>query len=253
MKDDKNISRIFNILFDYIKQNRLKLLALTYFILLFMGVGYSLRSASKEVFSLEKKVIIIDPGHGGSDPGKVVSQGEKEKAINLKIASFLKEYLEQSGALVYMTRQDDTALSDIKREDLKKRRSMTEARGADAFISIHQNFYPSEKVKGAQVFYPKASEEGKKLADFIQGRIKEIADSSNKRITKENDSYFVLKNVKKPSVIVECGFLSNPKENRLLNSEEYQKKMAWAIFAGIIDYFQQANNAEANRPQTAKA
>lgn len=208
-----------------------------YLILLFAGVGYSLKDSGEDVFSLEKKIILIDPGHGGADPGKVVSEGEKEKEINLKISEYLTEYLEQGGAGVYMTRTDDEALSDSKRADLRERRRLAEKEEVDAYVSIHQNFYPDESVKGAQVFYPKSCEGGKKLAECIQSRLIEIADKSNKRVVKENNTYYMLKNAEKPSVIVECGFLSNPEENRLLNSEEYQKRIAWAIYIGIADYF----------------
>lgn len=222
---------------NFIKKHKFKILTYGYLILLFAGVGYSLKDSGEDVFSLEKKIILIDPGHGGADPGKVVSEGEKEKEINLKISEYLTEYLEQGGAGVYMTRTDDEALSDSKRADLRERRRLAEKEEVDAYVSIHQNFYPDESVKGAQVFYPKSCEGGKKLAECIQSRLIEIADKSNKRVVKENNTYYMLKNAEKPSVIVECGFLSNPVENRLLNSEEYQKRIAWAIYIGIADYF----------------
>ncbi len=220
---------------------KIKILTYIYLTLLFAGVGYSLRMPSGDVFSLERKIILIDAGHGGADPGKVVSEGSKEKEINLAIAGYLCDYLQQGGACVYMTRRDDKALSESKREDLRLRRKLADSDEVDAMISIHQNYYPSENVRGAQVFYPRSSDEGKLLADFIQARLKEIADNTNKRITKENNSYYILKNQKKPSVIVECGFLSNPEENKLLNSEDYQKKIAWAIYIGIADYFSDKN------------
>ncbi len=222
---------------EIFKRNKVKILTGGYLILLFAGVGYSLRSADENVFSLEKKIILIDPGHGGADPGKVVSEGAEEKEINLQVSLYLTEYLEQGGAGVYMTRADDEALSDSKRADLRERRRMAEDKEVDAYVSVHQNFYPDSGVRGAQVFYPKGSEEGKALAECIQSRIVEIADNSNKRVVKENNTYYMLKNAEKPSVIVECGFLSNSEENRLLNSEEYQKKIAWAIYIGIADYF----------------
>ncbi len=221
--------------------HKIKILTYIYLILLFAGIGYSLGTSSGEVFSLEKKVILIDPGHGGDDPGKVVSKGDKEKEINLIISGYLCKYLEQSGASVRTTRNDDEALAKSKREDLRLRRKLADSDEVDAMISIHQNFYPADNVKGAQVFYPVASEEGKQLADLIQARLKELSGGENTRVTKENNSYYILKNQKKPSVIVECGFLSNPDENKLLNSEEYQKKIAWAIYIGIADYFAAKN------------
>lgn len=222
---------------EFWKNHKIKILTCGYFLLLIIGVGFSLTGEKEEVFSLEKKTILVDAGHGGVDPGKVVDQGAEEKEINLKIASYLMEYLEQGGAAVFMTRTDDETMAEGKRADLRERRSLAQGDEVDLFVSIHQNFYPSEEVRGAQVFYPKNSEESKNLADSIQSRIKELADGENDRVIKENDSYYMLKNAQKPSVIVECGFLSNPDENRLLNTEEYQKKIAWAIFIGISDYF----------------
>lgn len=222
---------------EFFKKHKIKLLIYGYFLVLFAGVGYSLRNTSEDVFSLEKKVIVVDAGHGGQDPGKVVDQGEAEKEINLKIAGYLSQYLKQGGAMVIMSRKTDEALAESKRGDLRERRRLADGDDVDAFVSIHQNFYPSENVKGAQVFYPKASAEGKALADSIQSRLREIADNANQRVIKENNSYYMLKNTEKASVIVECGFLSNPEENKLLNSEEYQKKIAWSVYIGIADYF----------------
>lgn len=105
------------------------------------------------------------------------------------------------------------------------------------FVSIHQNSFPKSNVKGAQVFYYKGSEEGKRLASLIQNRLKEVVDIDNQRIAKANESYYVLKQIKIPSVIVECGFLSNGVEHDKLMSTEYQEKLAWAIYMGILDYF----------------
>ena len=228
---------------DFFRRHKMRLLLYGYFLMIFVGVGYSLKNSSEDVFSLEKKVIVVDAGHGGADPGKVAAEGKKEKEINLKIAGYLRQYLEQGGAVVYMTRTDDEALADTKRADLRERRRLADGNDVDAFVSIHQNYYPSESVSGAQVFYPKASEKGKALAGSIQNRIREIADNANKRVIKENNSYYMLKNTEKASVIVECGFLSNPEENRLLNSEEYQKKLAWAIYIGTADYFSSEDTA----------
>ncbi|MCC8013781.1 MAG: N-acetylmuramoyl-L-alanine amidase [Eubacterium sp.] len=205
---------------EFWKRRKAEILTCGYFLLLILGVGFSMLGSREEVFSLEKKVILIDAGHGGADPGKVVSEGAEEKEINLKIAEFLREYLLQAGAGVYMTRTDDETPAEGKRADLRERRSLARDSEVDLFVSIHQNFYPSEEVKGAQVFYPKSSEESKALAENIQSRIKELADGENNRVIKENDSYYMLKGAEKPSVIVECGFLSIPEVNRLLNTEE---------------------------------
>ncbi len=193
---------------------------------------------SKEaMLPVENRTIVIDAGHGGFDPGKEGSSGEDEQYINLKIASYLQQYLEQSGASVVITRNDDSALGDTKKSDMAHRRDIIDESGADITVSIHQNSFPQESVHGAQVFYYKDSEEGKKLAEYVQSSLAETLDSSNTRAAKADNTYYMLRTNKTPSIIVECGFLSNPSEEKSLNSPDYQQKTAWAIYKGIIDYF----------------
>lgn len=186
---------------------------------------------------LEKKIIAIDAGHGGWDPGKKGKNGENEKDINLAIAKKLTMLLEGSGAVVYTIRNSDEALGDSKGEDMNERKEIIDKSEADIMVSIHQNSYPSEEIKGAQVFYHGTSDDGKKLAGCIQKELSEILDSSNDRVEKSNESYYILRKTEIPSVIVECGFLSNPDEEIKLNSDDYQNKTAWAIYCGIVDYF----------------
>lgn len=194
----------------------------------------------KAVFSLPtaKKVILIDPGHGGFDPGKLGTTGENEKNINLAISQKLQEYLEQSGSYVILTREADEALANKKNQDLKERKNMANTSEADIMISIHQNSFPKAKAKGSQVFYYNSSKEGKFLAQCIQTKLKEYVDPSNERQIKANTDYYVLRTTKIPSVIVECGFLSNTEEEARLNTKEYQEKIAWALYLGIVDYFE---------------
>ena len=163
-----------------------------------------------------------------------------EKDINIDIAQKLCLFLEEAGADVYFTRNDDEALGQTKSEDMKKRISVVDESNADIMISIHQNAYPSENVKGAQTFYFKGSDGGKALAEKIQASLISALDEKNKRTAKENTSYYIIKNTEIPSVIIECGFLSNPDEERKLNTEEYRLKTAWAIFDGIREYFNES-------------
>ena len=163
-----------------------------------------------------------------------------EKDINIDIAQKLCLFLEEAGADVYFTRNDDEALGQTKSEDMKKRISVVDESNADIMISIHQNAYPSENVKGAQTFYFKGSDGGKALAEKIQASLISALDEKNKRTAKENTSYYIIKNTEIPSVIIECGFLSNPDEERKLNTEEYGLKTAWAIFDGIREYFNES-------------
>ena len=180
-------------------------------------------------------VVVVDSGHGGSDPGKVGINGAIEKDVNLKIAIKLKSLLEEQGIKVIMTREDENGLADSKVEDLKKRVSIINQEKPLLAVSIHQNSYQGESIHGAQVFYFTHSQEGEKAAKIIQEALLE-ADSENTRSAKANDTYYMLKKTEVPVVIVECGFLSNQKEADLLVTEEYQQKVAEAVVNGIIKY-----------------
>lgn len=185
-------------------------------------------------------IIIIDPGHGGSDPGKISSTGTLEKDINLKIAQYLKFLLESQDIKVIMTRNEDKDLSakseNRKAEDMKERLNLIQKTNADLFISIHQNSYSDPNVYGAQCFYHTDSHEGKKLASAIQKQIILSTNQTKIREIKENTDYYLLRYSTLPTVIVECGFLSSPNEEQLLVTKEYQRKLAWGIHLGILQY-----------------
>lgn len=193
--------------------------------------------------SIESKVIAIDAGHGGFDPGKVGVTGVHEKDINLQIAMKLKAQLEAAGATVVMTRSKDEGLGGTegkttKNEDMRFRKETINNSGADIMVSIHQNAFTQPKIRGAQVFHYEGAEASKLLATSVQESIRRQVDPSNKRLIKGTTSYYVLKVSTMPAIIVECGFLTNPEEEQLLKSEEYQEKMAWAIYMGIVEYFE---------------
>lgn len=192
----------------------------------------------------EKKTIIIDPGHGGFDPGKVGIGNLLEKDINLKISLILKDLLEAEGFEVIMTRTQDCGLysegdSNKKRADMQKRVEIINNSTAVLAVSIHQNSFEQESSRGAQVFYHQASEKGKILGEILQETIKTEIGDGNHRLAKSNDSYFMLRKTQCPLVIVECGFLTNNEEAKLLIQDEYQKKMASAIVKGINNYLEQ--------------
>ena len=189
----------------------------------------------------ETYVIVVDAGHGGRDPGKVGVNGALEKDINLSIAFKLKSLLEQNDIKVIMTREDDNGLysdsdSNKKSADLRKRVEIIHSNHANLAISIHQNSFTEEYVKGAQVFYHGQSADGKKLAEKIQEQLKETLADGNHRKAKHNSNYYMLKNTNCPLVIVECGYLSNYQESALLQNEDYQEKLAWGIHLGIMQY-----------------
>lgn len=190
------------------------------------------------MFSMLDATIVLDAGHGGWDPGKTGTAGANEKDLNLSVVEKLAEYLEQGGAEVILTRESDDALGDGKRTDMAERKRIANESGADIIVSIHQNAFPSAKAKGAQVFYHNSSENGKVLAECVQESLRSRVDGSNHRQAKENRDYYILRTTEIPAVIVECGFLSNTEEEKLLNDAEYQGKLAWAIYCGILDYFE---------------
>ena len=222
-----------------------KLLTLVMGVLLLVSMLFvgreAARYASGEKVKAEsgKICVVIDPGHGGDDPGKVGIDGSLEKDVNLQIALILKTYLEANDIRVVMTREDGQGLYDAsapnkKVQDMKRRIAIMEEVAPNIVVSIHQNSYPEESIHGAQVFYYKDSAQGQYLAQKIQEQLVEKVDPDNRRQMKPNDSYYLLKKTHIPIVIVECGFLSNREEAAKLNSEDYQKRLAWAIHMGIM-------------------
>lgn len=196
---------------------------------------------SRQVESKKDICVVIDAGHGGSDPGKVGVNDQLEKDINLKVAKILKQFLQSEGINVVMTREGDDGLydenaSNKKVQDMKRRIAIIEEAQPEIVVSVHQNSYHEEYVHGAQVFYYTGSSTGKKLAELIQDCFVAGVDSENKREAKANDSYYLLKKTSRPIVIVECGFLSNRAEEEKLNTEIYQEKAAWAIHMGVMRY-----------------
>lgn len=189
----------------------------------------------------EKPLVVIDAGHGGFDPGKVGIDGQLEKDINLSIAKKLKAYLEASDVNVVMTRDTDTGLyqsgdSHKKVSDMRRRCDIINEARPYLVVSIHQNSYHQEEINGGQVFYYKTSQNGKRLAEILQERFDYVLGEANRRVAKANDNYYLLLHVKEPIVIVECGFLSNRKEAKALESEDYQDRMAWTIHMGVMEY-----------------
>ena len=213
------------------------------------------REVSEEAISympITNKTIVLDAGHGGIDSG--TSSDDKtifEKDINLAVTLKLKELIESSGGLVVLTRDDDSSLYEESgnkttrqkyNENLKNRKKIADESNADMFISIHLNYFTQSKYYGAQTFYPESNKDGKALASCIQDEFKRVVDNRNNRVIKPRNDLYLLKDCKIPSALIECGFLSNEKEAKLLNDEEYQEKIAWAIYSGIQKYFDENEN-----------
>ncbi len=197
------------------------------------------------------KVIVVDAGHGGVDGGTVSRSGVYESHINLEIALKLRRLLEQSGAIVLLTRDTDMGLySEIgtirnkKNEDLKNRRDLINQSEADILISVHLNAFPQTQYYGAQTFYPKDSEKSKILAELIQEEMLRVLNNDNHRVSKIKSDTYLMKHTNLPTVLVECGFLSNPMEERLLQQPTYQEKVAWSIYIGVLRYFQEEDQLQ---------
>ena len=209
------------------------------FLAIFMALTFNIIKASKSDLPLFGKVIYIDPGHGGLDPGALYG-GIKEKDINLEISKKLEEKLIKMGAIVYLTRNGDYDLSAIrtsnrKRSDLSRRVNMINKSNCDIFLSIHLNAEDTNTWRGAQVFYDDINKNNKKIASIFQNQFKKYL-GSRRKIKKVNDLY-LQKRLKRPGVLLEVGFLSNSNERYLLKTNAYQEKIVKTIVNGLVIYF----------------
>ena len=189
----------------------------------------------------DTRLIMIDAGHGGNDPGKVGVDGVLEKDLNLQLAKKLKTLLEQQDMEVMLVREEDRGLYDEnastkKVQDMKRRCELINEEQPVCVVSIHQNSDHEESIHGAQVFYYSTSRESEKLAKVLQSELVRVAEPENTRQAKANDTYYLLKKTEAPVVIVECGFLSNWADCAKLQDENYQDKLVWAIHMGILKY-----------------
>ncbi len=180
--------------------------------------------------------VVLDAGHGGFDPGAIGAAGTIEAELNLQISEKLQTLLENEGATVTMTRTDAEAVGEDKDTDMDYRREVIETSGQNITVSIHQNKYEDTSVSGPQVFYNPGSVEGEKLAKAIQQSMIEQLEPPNERSAVAQE-YFITQSGAAPAVIVECGFISNPQEEGLLITEEYQDMLAAAIVSGIYNYY----------------
>lgn len=211
-----------------------------------IGIVIGYFSASESTATppvVDKDVFVLDAGHGGMDGGAVGESGVMEKDINLSVTMYLKEMLEAKGKTVILTRDSDTSLHTTdskkirtqKRSDLAYRKKVLEEHAGGTFISIHMNKFEQSKYRGAQVFYAD-NENSRILGEKIQKSLKEgLADGNNRVAKTIPNTVFILKGVQSRAVVVECGFLSNPEEEKLLATEEYQKKLAQCICNALLE------------------
>lgn len=196
------------------------------------------------------KVIAIDAGHGGIDPGATGKLKKTENEINLAIALKLRKLIEQNGGIVILTREDRGGLytektptvREKKNEDLRNRKLLVNKSEPDIFISIHLNSFPEKQYYGAQTFYKKGCTKSENLANIVQESLRNSLDKENKRQPQPRDTLYLIREVEKPSVLIECGFLSNANEEKLLNKSKYQEQIAWGIYTGIVNYFNETKD-----------
>ncbi len=206
------------------------------------ATGPAAYTAGQAEKPLAGMTVALDPGHGGYDGGaRAHDSGLWEKEITLQIALEIEKALVEQGAEVVLTRREDVCLAEgdtatkaRKREDLQKRRDIAEEAGADVLLSIHMNEYRSRKESGPQVFYQRGADSGRLLAGALQQAMLEELDPPKRRVAMAGD-YYVLRG-KLPSALVECGFLSNAAEEKLLLDPAYQRRIGLAVANGLAEY-----------------
>ncbi len=194
---------------------------------------------------VSNKVIVLDAGHGTPDEGATSDNGVSEAEINLKIVLKLQKLLESSGSTILLTRYDENAIyeldaktiSEKKVSDIKNRVKIGNESSADIFVSVHLNKIPQKQYYGWQTFYKDKDDNSKNLATSIQNNLNTSINTENKRVPLVLNDIYIMKHVEIPICLVECGFLSNDAEESLLVTDEYQDKLAWGIYNGIMDYF----------------
>ena len=220
-------------------------------IILLIAAIYSLSFSagdSKSTFgAADVKTVVVDAGHGGEDPGGVSSySGLREKDVTLKIAFFLKEELEKSGYKVILTRSEDilqyregtTRIYEKRKQDLTRRKQIMDDNSDGIAVSIHLNKFEQTMYSGAQTFFPPKSDDSKKLAVCIQKALVELLKPDNKRVALlKTEEIIIFRNIKTPTALIECGFLSNAEEEKKLGTEDYQRQIAAAIKQGIDECY----------------
>ena len=212
----------------------------------FFSVSNLQKTVQTVSLPVTNKVVVLDAGHRTEKMrGAESVNGTTEASTNLKIVLKVQNLLEQSGCSVILTRSDENAIYDLdsktlrqkKVSDIRNRVKIGNSSSADIFVSVHLNKIPQSQYDGWQTFYKQGNEQGKKLATCLQNSLTEAVQKENKREPLKIDNIYIIKNVEIPTSIVECGFLSNPEEEKLLQEDEYQNKLAWGIYTGITNYF----------------
>ena len=211
--------------------------------------GRSVIQASSDAL-LQNKIVILDAGHGGEDPGACAEGGIYEKDLNLQITLEIGKTLEEKGFIVVYTRTDDRLLykeeENIKGirkiSDLKNRCKIAERYPDSLFISIHMNSFGNSKYSGLQTYYSTKNDKSKLLAESVQNKVISELQTNNNRTIKSGNSIYVLENIENPAILIECGFMTNKEELKKLSEKEYQKQLSFLIVCGIIEYIENSTD-----------
>lgn len=229
------------------RKNAVLILLIMFLSIAIFSIDGGANPIAETVNEKNNPVVVVDAGHGGEDPGVVSNYSSlAEKDLNLRIAQLLKDYLEQDGYTVLMTRTEDMLnypagtkeIYQKRKHDLTNRKKLIDESGADIVVSIHMNGFSDTKYYGAQTFYPPSSTDSERLAKSIQNSMISVVDPTNKRVALlKKERIMIFRNLKVPTALVECGFLSNTQEEAKLKTLEYQELLAKGIKAGIDNFF----------------
>ena len=220
-------------------------LGIIFSIFLYTLTSSNLTSTSTSSIPVSNHVVILDAGHGSPDGGASGADGSIESELNLNVVLKLQKLLETSNCTVILTRSDENGIYEStadtirkqKVSDMKNRVEIANNSNAEIFVSIHMNKLPQTQYSGWQTFYKNSDETSKLLAENIQSSLNQFIKKENSRTIKSISKIYLTEHVEIPLALVECGFLSNPEENALLQTDTYQNKVAWGIYIGIMDYF----------------
>ena len=218
-----------------------------FFVSMFTSMGYEGYRKAKDANTLTStmadRIIIIDAGHGGEDPG-AEANGLIEKDLNLEIALALDEMLRSCGYKTVLTRSDDRLLYNVGQEnrkkhyDLRNRESIANEYENSVFVSIHMNKFPESYCKGLQTFYSENNELSKALAESVQANAKNLQTDNKRSIKCGNDTIYLLERLKTPAILIECGFLSNYQEATMLSDSNYKKALVLTLYCGITEFME---------------
>ncbi|MDE6031856.1 MAG: N-acetylmuramoyl-L-alanine amidase [Oscillospiraceae bacterium] len=226
------------------KSLKLTLSMIGCFVLLAVCARITERALPTAADAVERPVIVLDAGHGGLDSGAVGGSGTLEKDVNLSIVKILRDMLEMSGFEVVLTRSEDISIYDAgvegirnqKLSDMDNRLEIVQSYPDSIFLCIHQNNYTDPRYFGGQMFYNNNNPDNRTLAQIMQNRFAELQPGNDREIKLSGDELFLLKSNPNPSLMIECGFLSNPDEEARLSTWEYQQQVAFTIYGGVMEF-----------------